>query len=158
MDEIICQQVARISLSAVIHRHCYPQVQNPKAWIRHQMQPCKKLYQLGDEGGECSTRSQRITFFDKKVTLKGCSSITDRDNQGGCNMHVGDRKSNEFWTKTRWTSDQKKSKSLQRLAKQDQDPIPTRGKQRRKPKLPSSEFERSCETASWRHGQACKLH
>ena len=74
-----------------------------KAWIRHHIQPRKRLYQPGDEGGECSNCSQRITFFDKKVTLKGCSSITDRDNQGGLNMYVDDWKtskdqSSEFWT------------------------------------------------------------
>ena len=73
-----------------------------KAWIRHHIQPRKKLYQPGDEGGE-STCKNRITFFDKNVTLKGCPSITDGNNQGGFEMFTDEWKNqnvqaNEFWT------------------------------------------------------------
>ena len=47
--------------------------------------------------------SSRITFFDKKVTPKGCPSITDGNNQGGYDVATDDWKTssnqaNEFWT------------------------------------------------------------
>ena len=55
--------------------------ENNQAWIRHHVQPRKRLYQPGDEGGGSTCQnSSRITFFDKKVTLKGCPSITDGNN------------------------------------------------------------------------------
>ena len=38
----------------------------------------KRLYQPVDEGGDVTCQNtSRITFFDKKVTLKSCPSITD---------------------------------------------------------------------------------
>ena len=55
-------------------------------------------------GGEYTCQnSSRITFFDKKVTLKTCPSITDRNNQGGYDVYTDDWKTssnqaNEFWT------------------------------------------------------------
>ena len=62
------------------------------------------MYQPGDEGGEVTCQnSSRITFFDKKVTLKGCVGITDGNNQGGYDVYTDDWKTssnqtNEFWT------------------------------------------------------------
>ena len=78
--------------------------ENNMAWIRHHIQPRKRLYQPGDEGGEVTCQnSSRITFFDNKVTLKGCVGITDRNNQGGYDVYTDDWKTssnqtNEFWT------------------------------------------------------------
>ena len=74
-----------------------------QAWIRHHVEPRKRLYQLGDEGVESSCQnSSRITFFDKKVTLKS-PSITDGNHKGGYDVYTGDWKTssnqtNEFWT------------------------------------------------------------
>ena len=74
------------------------------AWIRHHIQPRKRLYQPVDEGGDVTCQnSSRITFFDKKVTLKSCPSITDGNNQGGYDVYTDDWKTssnqtNEFWT------------------------------------------------------------
>ena len=41
--------------------------------------------------GESSCQnSSRITFFDKKLTLKGCPTITDGNNQGGYQVYTDD--------------------------------------------------------------------
>ena len=75
-----------------------------QAWIRHHVEPRKRLYQLGDEGVESSCQnSSRITFFDKKVTLKSYPSITDGNHQGAYDVYTGDWKTssnqtNDFWT------------------------------------------------------------
>ena len=75
-----------------------------QAWIRHHVQPRKRSYQPGDEGGEFTClNSSRITFCDKRVALKGCPSITDGNNQGGYDVYTDDWKrpsnqANEFWT------------------------------------------------------------
>ena len=135
-----------------------------QAWIRHHVQPRKRLYQPGDEGGEFTClNSSRITFFDKRVALKGCPSITDGNNQGGydvCTMigkHLAIKQMNfgpekQFSVMDR--TDQTSSSSLQWQAKPDQDLIATNVKQRRK-QNPLSSGGRPCrEVKSWRHGQA----
>ena len=120
-----------------------------QAWTRHHVQPRKRLYQQGDEGerGTCQI-SVRITFFDKKVTLKSCPSITDGTNQGGYNVFIdvwktSSNQANEFWTgKTvnfcygQDGPDKFKQFAMASLA--DQDPIATNAKQRKRRKLPSS--------------------
>ena len=75
-----------------------------KAWIRRHVQPRKRLYQPGDEGGESSCQnSSRASFFGKKVTLKGCPTITDGNHQGDFQIYTDDwntsnDQTNEFWT------------------------------------------------------------
>ena len=72
--------------------------------MKHHIQPRKRLYQPGDEGGESTCKNKsRITFFDQKVTFKSCPSITDGNNQGGFEVFTDDWKTpnvqtNEFWT------------------------------------------------------------
>ena len=137
------------SATAAQHRtHWWEHDETNKAWIRHHMQPRKKLYQPGDEGGECSnTKTKRFTFFDKKVTLKSCSSITDGNNQGGIDVHVDDWKSsndqtNEFWTgKSVFCYDDESSNEFQKLAMASKKrPGPHRDKREAKKEARAAKF------------------
>ena len=57
-----------------------------QTWTRYHLQPRKKLFEPGDEGGEFakSLRSERVTMFDKSVEFKGLPVL---------NMHMSDENS-----------------------------------------------------------------
>ena len=57
-----------------------------KTWTRYHLQPRKKLFEPGDEGGEFvkSLHSERVTMFDKNVEFKGLPVL---------NMHMSDESS-----------------------------------------------------------------
>ena len=57
-----------------------------KTWTRYHLQPRKKLFEPGDEGGELakSLHSERVTMFDKNVEFKGLPVL---------NMHMSDESS-----------------------------------------------------------------
>ena len=133
------------------------------AWIRHHVQPRKRLYQPGDEGGDVTCQnSSRITFFDKKVTLKSCPSITDGNNQGGYDVYTDDWKTssnqaNEFWTgKTVFCYGQDGPDKFKHFAMASKArPGPHRDKREAKKEAKASKFRG--ENKSWRHGQAREL-
>ena len=118
------------------------------AWIRHHIQPRKRLYQPVDEGGDVTCQnSSRITFFDKKVTLKSCPSITDGNNQGAMmfirmiGKHLAIKQTNSGQEKQFSVMDKMdltNSSSLQWQVKPDQDHIATNARRKRKPRPLSS--------------------
>ena len=57
-----------------------------QTWTRYHLQPRKKLFEPGDEGGEFakSLHAERVTMFDKNVEFKGLPVL---------NMHFSDEKS-----------------------------------------------------------------
>ena len=67
-----------------------------RAWVRHHIQPRKRLFDPGDEGGfSAKFKADRITIFDSQVTMKACVGITASTAQGG-SMFVQDQ-----WTQSR---------------------------------------------------------
>ena len=67
-----------------------------RAWVRHHIQPRKRLFDPGDEGGfSANFKADRITIFDSQVTMKACVGITASTAEGG-SMFVQDH-----WTESR---------------------------------------------------------
>ena len=78
-----------------------------RAWIRHHIQPRKKLYDPGDEGGlSDKITADRLTIFDHHVTMKACVGIAASSAQGG-KMFVqdvwGEARNNQPMTQEFWT-------------------------------------------------------
>ena len=67
-----------------------------RAWIRHHIQPRKRLFDSGDEGGfSTNFKADRIILFDADVTMKACAGIAASTVQGG-GMFAQD-----VWTESR---------------------------------------------------------
>ena len=72
-------------------------------WTRHHLQPRKKFYQPGDEGGTFAQgmHSDRVTYVDVPITFKGCPLVNQVNDQvflDNWDSHQTSVQSNEFWT------------------------------------------------------------
>ena len=78
-----------------------------RAWVRRHIQPRKRLFDPGDEGGfSANFKADRITIFDSQVTMKACVGIAASTAEGG-SVFVLDHwtegrqsqpMTHEFWT------------------------------------------------------------